>query len=164
MLQITRAITGEEPVTLDEAKEYLRVLYDTDDDVIDGLITQCRQILEQATNHSLIEQKITLTNDGYCDKFRLPYGPVTDVSSLTLTKGTWTTDILATALVSNSLIVHKGDGMLSVEYTAGGIEQEGMKQAILELVAFFFMNRGTSNDYPASVRRWIMNHTLNSIA
>ena len=76
----------------------------------------------------------------------------------------WTTDILATALVSNSLIVYKGDGMLSVEYTAGGIEQEGMKQAILELVAFLFMNRGTSNDYPASVRRWIMNHTLNSIA
>jgi|LSQX01.2.fsa_nt_gb hypothetical protein len=164
MLTVERTITGTEPITLTEAKQYLRVLYDNDDDVITQLITQARQILEQATAQSLIEQSISVTNDDYKDRFRLPYGPVTGVTTLKLTTSIWTTDILSTALISNSLIVYEGTGILTAEYTAGGIEQEGMKLAILELIAHFFVNRGTDNNYPNSVRRWIMNHSLNTFA
>src|SRR5690554_5996817 len=108
MLTVERTITGTEPITLTEAKQYLRVLYDNDDDVITQLVTQARQILEQATAQSLIEQSISVTNDDYKDRFRLPYGPVTGVTTLKLTTSIWTTDILSTALISNSLIVYEG--------------------------------------------------------
>lgn len=158
MLHIERTITGAEPITLNEAKQYLRVLYDNDDDVITQLITQARQTLEQATNLSLVEKEITLKKDNYKNSYRFPYGPVMEVTKLEL-EGEDISDS-----VNFGLVKHTGTGTIVAEYKAGGVEQEGMKQAILELVAFFFMNRGTSNDYPASVRRWIMNHTLNSIA
>jgi len=160
MLDIQRVVTGSEPVTLLEAKQYLRVLYDADDEVIEQLITQARQTLEQATNLSLVEQEITLVNDKYKDKFRIPYGPITAVTTIELDG----VDILSTALYDVGRIVSEGSGILTLEYEAGGIEQQGVKLAMLELIAHNFMNRGTDKPIPASVKRWILNHSLNSIA
>jgi hypothetical protein len=160
MLDIQRVVTGSEPITLLEAKQYLRVLYDADDDVIEQLITQARQTLEQATNLSLVEQDITLVNDSYLNKLRLPYGPITAVTSIDLDGE----DILSTALYDVGRIVYSGDGVLTVEYSAGGVEQQGVKLAMLELIAHNFMNRGTDKPIPASVKRWILNHSLNTFA
>lgn len=159
-LKINRTVTGAEPVSLAEAKQYNRVLFSVDDDTIEMLITQARQTLEQATNLSLVEQTIKLTLDRYVNRFRLPYGPVSVVTSVTLDGEAVAAEYIST----NGLIKYTGTGTLIAEYETGGVELQGMKIAILEMVAFLYANRGTSNDYPATVKRWILNNSMNTFA
>ena len=157
-LQISRTITGSEPVTLAEAKAYNRVLFSVDDSTIELLITQARETLEQATNLSLVEQTISLTIDTYKDKFRLPYGPIVSVTTVTVNTDNVTADYIS----DNGLIKFNGKGTLKAEYEAGGVEFQGLKIAMLEMIAFLYTNRGTASDYPATVKRWILNNTMNS--
>lgn len=58
-----------EPVTLQEAKDHLRVVVADDDDYISGLITECRVLIENATERALIAQ----TWDVFFDHF--PHRP-----------------------------------------------------------------------------------------
>ena len=160
-LQISRTITGSEPVTLAEAKAYNRVLFSVDDSTIELLITQARETLEQATNLSLVEQTISLTIDTYKDKFRLPYGPISAITTVTLNTGLGDDAVSADYISDNGLIKFNGKGTLKAEYEAGGVEFQGLKIAMLEMIAFLYTNRGTANDYPATVKRWILNNTMN---
>ena len=160
-LQISRTITGSEPVTLAEAKAYNRVLFSVDDSTIELLITQARETLEQATNLSLVEQTIELTIDTYKDKFRLPYGPIVSVTTVTLNTGLGDDTVSADYISDNGLIKFNGKGTLKAEYEAGGVEFQGLRIAMLEMIAFLYTNRGTANDYPATVKRWILNNTMN---
>lgn len=156
-LQIIKTVTGTEPITLAEAKAYNRVLFNAEDTTIELLIEQARETLEKATNLSLVAKTIEITLDTYKDRYRLPYGPVQSVTTIQL-EGE---DIAADYITSNGKIVYKGKGTLTVEYEAGGVDYEGLRIAMLELVAFLFMNRGTNNEYPVTVKRWIMNNSLN---
>ena len=157
-MQIIRTVSGSEPVTLAEAKEYNRVLFSVDDSTIEMLITQARETLEQATNLSLVEQTIELTLNAYKDKFRLPYGPIVSVTTVTVNTDNVTADYIS----DNGLIKFNGKGTLKAEYEAGGVEFQGLKIAMLEMIAFLYTNRGTASDYPATVKRWILNNTMNS--
>ena len=161
MLQIIRTVSGSEPVTLAQAKAYNRVLFAVDDSTITLLITQARETLEQATNLSLIEQTINLTLDTYKDKYRLPYGPISAVTTVTVDTGLGDDPVSADYISDNGLIKFNGTGTLKAEYEAGGVEFQGLKIAMLEMVAFLYTNRGTPNDYPATVKRWILNNTMN---
>jgi hypothetical protein len=143
---------------LAEAKEYNRVLFSVDDSTIEMLITQARETLEQATNLSLVEQTIELTLNAYKDKFRLPYGPIVSVTTVTVNTDNVTADYIS----DNGLIKFNGKGTLKAEYEAGGVEFQGLKIAMLEMIAFLYTNRGTASDYPATVKRWILNNTMNS--
>jgi hypothetical protein len=122
------------------------------------LITQARETLEQATNLSLVEQTIELTLNAYKDKFRLPYGPIVSVTTVTVNTDNVTADYIS----DNGLIKFNGKGTLKAEYEAGGVEFQGLKIAMLEMIAFLYTNRGTASDYPATVKRWILNNTMNS--
>ena len=157
-MQIIRTVSGSEPVTLAEAKAYNRVLFSVDDSTIELLITQARETLEQATNLSLVEQTIELTLNAYKDKFRLPYGPIVSVTTVTVNTDNVTADYIS----DNGLIKFNGKGTLKAEYEAGGVEFQGLKIAMLEMIAFLYTNRGTASDYPATVKRWILNNTMNS--
>jgi uncharacterized phiE125 gp8 family phage protein len=161
-LQISKTITGSEPVTLAEAKAYNRVLFSVDDNTIELLITQARETLEQATNLSLVEQTISLTLDTYKDKFRLPYGPIASVTTVTVNTDNVTDDPVSADYISdNGLIKFNGTGTLKAAYNTGGVEFQGLKIAMLEMIAFLYTNRGTASDYPATVKRWILNNTMN---
>ena len=160
-MQIIRTVSGSEPVTLAQAKAYNRVLFSVDDSTIELLITQARETLEQATNLSLVEQTIELTLDTYKDKFRLPYGPIVSVTTVTLNTGLGDDAVSADYISDNGLIKFNGTGTLKAEYEAGGVEFQGLKIAMLEMIAFLYTNRGTANDYPATVKRWILNNTMN---
>jgi uncharacterized phiE125 gp8 family phage protein len=157
-MQIIRTVSGSEPVTLAEAKAYNRVLFSVDDSTIELLITQARETLEQATNLSLVEQTIELTLNAYKDKFRLPYGPIVSVTTVTVNTDNVTADYIS----DNGLIKFNGKGTLKAEYEAGGVEFQGLKISMLEMIAFLYTNRGTASDYPATVKRWILNNTMNS--
>ena len=154
---INKTVTGPEPVTLAEAKAYNRVLFNAEDATIELLITQAREYLEHATNLSLVQQTIELVKDNYKDSFRLPYGPVYEVDECKLNGA----DIPESSISVTGKITYKGSGVLEATYDAGRLNFEGLKIAMLELVAFLFMNRGTTNDYPHLVKKWILNNKMN---
>jgi uncharacterized phiE125 gp8 family phage protein len=85
-MQIVRDITiiSEEvtnPVTLAEAKNYLRVDFSEDDDLIESLITSARVRLEQYAGIAMTER--TLQVVAYVDELiELPYAPITNILSV----------------------------------------------------------------------------------
>lgn len=76
-----------EPVTLAQAKAQLIVTYSDDDTLITSLITQCRRVIENYCNVSMVPKVITLTADLF-NEWELPYGPVTAVTSVQTRQGT----------------------------------------------------------------------------
>jgi len=137
-LRITRTAKTPttEPVTLNEAKAYLRVLYTSEDTSITALITQARQYLESAISQSIVATEITLVSDVKFKSFRLPYGPVTAITSATLDGE----DVLAD--FSDVGYIEAAGTDLEVIYEAGPAQLAGLKQAVLELVALWYTTRG----------------------
>ena len=65
-----------EPVSLADAKHFLRVEHDDDDDVISALIAAARVHVEVKTRRALIDQTWRLTRDVWPASRRLPIVPV----------------------------------------------------------------------------------------
>ena len=150
-MKVTKTVTGTEPVTLAEAKEYLRVFHDTEDNVITQMITNARKVLEMSTGLSLVEQTIEI-HTVIRDSFTLPYGPVSGVTSATIDD----VDIDDDYIDEETGII-KGTGVLDAMYEAGPYE---CKIAMLELVSFYYWNRG-GGQLPETVKMWIANNTRN---
>lgn len=76
-----------EPVTLTEAKSYLRVDVDAHDSLIGTLITAARKWVEGTTGIRMMPQTWNYYLDGFPseDTIRLPIGPVSAVSSVKYT-------------------------------------------------------------------------------
>ena len=148
-MKVTKTVTGTEPVTLAEAKEYLRVFHDTEDNVITQMITNARKVLEMSTSLSLVEQTIEIHTVIH-DVFTLPYGPVSSVTSATI-------DDVAIDEIDEETGIIEGTGVLDAVYEAGPYECEF---AMLELVAFNYWSRG-QEQFPQTVKMWIANNTMN---
>lgn len=74
-----------EPVTLAEAKAYLRLQSDSEDDLVTGLIKAAREDIERATGTALIDQGWRMTLDAWpanAVAMLTPY-PVREISSVT---------------------------------------------------------------------------------
>lgn len=73
-----------EPISLTEAKLYLKVDDSTEDDLIDILRQSARESVEQRTQRSLITQTRTMKMDWFPsgDTILLPNGPVQEVTSV----------------------------------------------------------------------------------
>ena len=142
---VTTDLTTE-PVTIDEAKLWMRIVdYTTDDDLITELITSTRKHLEKYTGLSFGEKTIEaiMTNDRFT--FELPYGPVITVSSVEKWDGDeWITLVDETDyyVVDDCLQVYSYS-KFRVTYTAGYEElPEDLKTDIKVLVAWQYKNRG----------------------
>ncbi len=74
-----------EPVSLDEAKTYLRIDGENEDDLINSMISAARITTEKYIGLSIISQKIKLSYDECVPtEIILPYGPVTAIDSVTI--------------------------------------------------------------------------------
>jgi uncharacterized phiE125 gp8 family phage protein len=80
-----RRITApvQEPVTLDEAKQFMRIAYSAEDDLITTLITAARQAAEDFLNASFILQRWQFSVQGEVSEcILLPRGPVISLISV----------------------------------------------------------------------------------
>lgn len=83
ILDITFSDTGPEPVTLGDAKAWLKIDVPDDDILLsETLIPAARQSCENFLNMSLINRKITAFLQIGLEEMPLPYGPVKDVESV----------------------------------------------------------------------------------
>lgn len=69
-------------ITLQQAKDQCRVTFTDDDDLITALITECRRVVENFCNISLVTKTVTVLGDFITD-IELPNGPVASFTSLT---------------------------------------------------------------------------------
>lgn len=137
-----------EPVTLDQAKAFLNVGFDDDNDIITAMITGARELLEREMNISIAPKtlKVTFTHDG-CYNYSIPYGPIGDLTEAVY-KYDWddTVDVTTTdyKLIGDEFKQFRGQtGIWAITYTAGYITTpEAIKQGILKQVAWMYENRG----------------------
>ena len=72
----------QEPITLTEAKDHLRVDTEDDDSVISGLILAARQWAEEYTGRQLATATLDWFIDGFCQQFSVPLPPLQSVTSI----------------------------------------------------------------------------------
>lgn len=128
-----------EPVTLNEAKDWIKIDWVDDDAVVNRLITSCREAIENYTNCSLVEKTVTCTVN-LCDYFELPYGPVK--GNPTVTQGENT--ITDYSKVEGQFM--KVCGLRGIHKFVYNVGYENvparLKEAILNEIAYRYQNRG----------------------
>ena len=153
-----------EPVTLAEAKLFLRVEHDDDDDLIEALIAGSRIHVEAQTRRALITQTWRLTRDAWPDNGRLGVLPV-PLASLVAARtydAAGTAHTIDTAVFTldkasaPALLAFMPGALPAPGRAAAGIEvditagygasaasvPEPLRQAIRLLVAHWYDNRG----------------------
>lgn len=71
-----------EPITLQQAKDHLRVVIDDEDSYITSLITAARQMAEARTQRALVPREEVLALDCFGMAIRLPWPPLTELTSI----------------------------------------------------------------------------------
>ena len=152
-----------EPVTLNEAKKFLRLNSDTENDLVSHLIKTSRQIAEEYLGKSLITQTLQLQFDNYAPPVvNLLRGPVQEIVSVIivaqdLTEGTLTRLAYYLTAGKRQVVFDAAPmgKMVQVQYIAGyGTAADvpaPIKQGMLEHIVNMYDNRG-QNDLPANVR------------
>jgi uncharacterized phiE125 gp8 family phage protein len=72
-----------EPVTVQEAKDHMKVPGTDDDALVGTVVLAARQYVESVTGRSLISQTWDLFLETFPDEIRLPKGPVQSITSIT---------------------------------------------------------------------------------
>lgn len=156
----------KEVLTLDEAKEFLRVTHDMEDNLINAILIASREQAEHFTRRAFAEARREYVLDKLPDsKFiRLPMPPLNEVESIALTneKGEVQTLKKESFFVDTSqepgrIMLGSGDfwssfrpfpiSSVKVTYKSGyASPPEGVKQAIKLLVQHMYDNRSMVSD------------------
>lgn len=154
----------DEEITLDEAKSWIKVDGSDEDARITSLITSARRICEAYAGLSFIAQTRQVKLDKFCGDIILPYGPVSEVSSVkyydeddveqTLDSSRYTIDTqsgLAKIRIDSEGWPDSNRTMnnIVVEYEAGPDLMDAIaKEATFKTIARLYEKRGDSQDGP----------------
>jgi len=144
-----------EPVLLPEMKNYLKVDFTDDDDLIEMLITHARTMFEQETNLAFGEKNIFVWMDVYKDRVSIPYAPLLAINDIfeVDTDGTETALDVADYFIKNDLIIWINKPSLPIKldlqvgYDTVGSGDTGqtipatLKTALMKEVATQYENR-----------------------
>src|SRR6478736_9328128 len=144
------AIVVTEPVTLAQAKAWLKVTHDDEDVIITALITAARQMCEGYVSKSSVERTVTAIVRNDLGNIKLPYGPVGNVTGVFDIDGTEITGTsYAITGVSDKRLGYPMIGYVKVIYTAGyAVLPQQFKTALLQQLSWLFVNRGDENVDP----------------
>lgn len=149
-IKVQKTVTGSEPITLDEAKAWMRISTDADDTLITALITQARELIENYLNRSIVPTTLVVDATPRYE-LQLPYGPVDTITSVkdendddveytwngfTLTFGQRVFDVTAGwTQVYTTTTYDAGDDPIPA----------GLKLGLLETIAYLYEHRGEDN-------------------
>ena len=129
-----------EPVTLQEAKDYMRISSDSENDLIEELITSARERIEKFTGLSLGEKTLRAYWFYYHTPAEIPYGPITLINSV-VDDNDVALEYTARGLQYKVLEAYSTQGLV-IEYEAGfAVAPKGLKLAILKQVSTDYENR-----------------------
>jgi len=157
-----------EPITLTEVKRHLNMVFDTDgsyefnddDTKLTELITEVRQALEKYTGLSFGEKtlQVVISNERG-QRFELPYGPVTSVTTVVDKDGEDIGDPVIRGL--DFKWIETCSSYMVVTYEAGySTLPADLKRAMKEEIAFRYKNQGDHGDeiHSASARNLAAKH------
>lgn len=163
-MDLQKTVTGSEPLTESEVKNYLKIDYTADDYLIDDLITATREMAEEFTGRSLVAKTIVMFESDYEQTIYLPYPDHNTVTAITQNG----TDILSDCLITGNYekriqlptvydgISSDNDGV-QITYTTLGNCPKGIKIALLKNIAEIYEKRG--NTFEGSIAELTDNTT-----
>lgn len=135
------ATTGNEILTAQNVKDYVRVDTSADDNLITSMITQARIWCENYISRDIVTKNRTYYLDTTNGLFDLPFGPVASISQITL-NGTITTDYEILGLDNETIELDGGSAeRVKITYITLGINDSLVKQAMLQLISTYYDNR-----------------------
>lgn len=163
------------PVTLAEAKDYLRISGTADDTGVQAMIDAATSFVEDYIGRSLIAQAWRITLDDFADAVVLPRGPVTSITSLkyydtagdlqTLASTYYTLDNSSDPafMVRNSdatwPAIMDGVNAVQVNYATGyGTIPAAIKHAVLVVLGYWYDNRDGASAMPPAAMALLQNH------
>jgi hypothetical protein len=131
---------GSEIVLVATAKDYMRVSSTVDDNIITRMITQARIWCENYISRDIVAKTRTYYLPETNGIFDLPFGPVSSITSVKSDD----VDIAYTVLGLNSESIELDGGYadkVKIVYVTSGLNDELLKQAIMQLVSTYYDNR-----------------------
>lgn len=147
---------GSEPISLETAKDWLRVTTEDDDTIITDLITVARKRIEAYSLKSMVTKTIVLT--GHIeDAFNLPYAPIASVSSVRFLAGqvadTGANDWELLDADEYKLIGYaekrfrpQFSGVYEITYTSTASTNLSLKTDLKRVLLWMYENRGDDTD------------------
>jgi len=120
VFSIKSSFSGTEPITLTEAKDYLRVDFTDDDSYITDLITMAREMVEKETNTTLVQNTfIEYFNTFPAGDITLQFaGNVVPTTGLAITY-TNTAGGTTTLTLTTDFLYTKGQGLIKISAVDG---------------------------------------------
>lgn len=136
-----------EPVTLAEAKNFCKIDIDTDDVLIESIITSAREMCEDYTNIGFVVHDIIAVINNPNGGINLPYGPTGVISEVKNADGDILEEETEYTLSGNlfkSILTPKEDG-LAITYSTGyEVLPNRLKLALLNTIYYLYDNRAQS--------------------
>ena len=126
---------SEEPVTLAEVKDALKIAGTGHDAELSRLITDARVHVEKALDFSVSERELKVTHDEELEEWELPFGPVSDL----------------TVTFVDPDYIH--------EYTGGTECPADIKRLIADVIAFWYDIRDHNAAMPSEIKKKIQLNT-----
>lgn len=154
-LRIVSTIGTTEPVTLQEAKTYIRVTNAEEDTLVESMIENARMHVEKYIHSDIVSKQRALFLPYMDQPINLPYAPVTQIDSILQDGTTLTTDDYSSDGLDNPLVSIGGAGFsfssapfrmvpqqnVQITYTTTGVANAQIKQAVLCCVAWLYHGR-----------------------
>lgn len=142
-LKVTKTKIGQEVLSLSDVKSWLRISFNSDDDLLNNLIIQSRELVETYINQSIVETKIVCEASPR-ETLVLPYGPIISISGVTDFDGndieyTWDGfEISFEPLYSNTITTYIS-GMIDIP--------SGLKLILYQFILYLYENRGDDSGF-----------------
>lgn len=148
-MQIKETVSGTEPVTATEVKNYLKVDFTTDDTLISDLITGIREQIELFTGLSLVVKTIEYFDDEIPDEIKLPYPEHDAITEVKINNEVSTAYIKTglTQFIIKPTVISVNDAHdygIKITYTTKGTCPKGIKIEILKAIDEKYRNRGNT--------------------
>ena len=152
-VRVVSVINDTEPITLAEAKNYLRIENVKDDALITSQISAARELAENYLSRDILPRSREVFFNQVTEPFTLPYAPINTSVDITITSegGAFTEFEVKgynnPTIVMNYQVVENGDFYVVttrdvvVSYTTLGINDTNIKQGVLAAVAFLYYGR-----------------------
>lgn len=149
--------SGDLPVTLDEARAFLRVTGSVEDALVESLILPATEIIESESGEAIMSQTIQASYEDASGPLRLPIGPPTEILDVTIDGELQDPDQYKIFAGKYPRLLGVFSGNVSVLYRA---EHEGgapavLKHAVLLTIADMYEGR-TSHEFEQSAARRLL--------
>ena len=150
--------TGNELLTAQNVKDYVRIDTSADDNIISAMITQARIWCENYISRDIVPKNRTYYIDTTNGIFDLPFGPIASVEEITI-DGTASTDYEILGLDNETIELDQGPAeRVKITYITTGIDDALIKQSMLQLISTYYDNRsdfvtGNISEIPTTTKQ-----------